>query len=269
MKKEYRYTGIEQGDQIRHLARMILLAYYNDELILVVVHGKQGFGKSTYAGIIVSQVYGVYNKINEIIKTMNLVDATEKKLRTIEIELLEKIFNREIDFEYDWVTTKKYFVFKPRQFLTTSRQQQRKMPVCVIDDAGLWLNTMDYYSPEVKATGKILEVARTIWGSIIFTCSDQQQIFSKIRNMPHVYTIRISKYSSSGQRIARIFKGWVSEDLKKSGRKTIGVDIYYPEMPGDLSKPYTFYGWYVPERRKLTASGFNELEKALDKLGIE
>lgn len=269
----YKYIGVENGKQARHLARMILKSYFNDELILIVIHGKQGYGKSTYASIIMAQVFGIINKIDELLHQQDLTELPEKKIRKLEIKYLNEIIEGRHDFIYDWKTTKKYFVFKPREFLTKCRKQETKGPCCCVDDAGLWLNSMDYHSPEVKAVGKILEVARTIWGAILFTCSDQQQIFGKLRNMPHVFTIRISKYPSSerydDRRIARIFKGWVSEDLKKKGRKTIAMDIFYAEMPGDLKEEHSFYGWYVPERRKLTATGFDELEKALNKLGIE
>ena len=268
-KNNYKYVGLEKGCNVFHLARMILYAYYNDELILIVVHGKQGYGKSTYVAIISAQVYGVVNKVNELVSQTDTNGMSEKQLRKLDIKFLNEIINGEHSFVYDWKTIRRFFVFKPRQFLTISRNVRGKTPCCIVDDAGLWLNSMDYYSPEVKAVGKILEVARTMWGGIIFTCSDQQQIFGKIRNMPHVYTIRITKRSNDPRRIARVFKGWVSEDLKKHGRKTIAMDVYYPEMPGDLKDKSSFYAWYKPEREKLANAGFDELEVALDKLGIE
>ena len=116
---------------------------------------------------------------------------------------------------------------------------------CVVDDAGLWLNSMDFHDPLVKAVGKFLEVARTKWGAILFTCSDQQQVFSKLRNMPHVYTVRIikeatGKHRQRNRRIAKIHEGWMTEDLKRSGKKVIGVDVYYTRMPS------RFYNWYKP-----------------------
>jgi len=226
---------------------MIISAYYNDELILIVIHGKQGFGKSTYAAIVIAQVYGYIKE-----KEKN-PDATV--------------------FKYDWSKAKEYFAFKPRQFLTLSRKQKTKSPCACVDDAGLWLNSMDFNHPLVKATGKFLEVARTKWAAILFTCSDLKQIFTKIRNMPHVYTIRITKYGTGevnqkDRRMAKIFSGWVSEDLKKSGRKTKFIDIFYAEMPGDIKHPKSFYGWYKPERDQLADQGLDELELELDKLNI-
>lgn len=237
-KNRYK-TFTEEG--LLNLSQLIISAFYNDELVLIVIHGKQGFGKSTYASIIIAQVYS-YIKGKE-----KNPDATV--------------------FEYDWKTARKYFVFKPRDFLTLSRKQNKKAPCSCVDDAGLWLNALDFNNPLVRATGKFLEVARTKWGAIMFTCSDLKQIFTKIRNMPHVYTIRITKYGTGevnqkDRRMAKIFSGWVSEDLKKSGRKTKYIDIFYAEMPN------IFYEWYKPERDKLSDQGLDELELELDKLNI-
>jgi len=234
-----RYNTFQEKDLL-HLSQLILSAYYNDELILVVIHGKQGYGKSTYSSVVMAQVLGY-------IKGKDNDPETQ-------------VFN------YDWKGAKKFFVFKPRDFLLKSRDQQSKSPTCCVDDAGLWLNAMDYHNPLVKAVGKFLEVARTKWGAIIFTCSDLQQVFSKLRNMPHVYTIRISKSASGKQkpdrRIATIYEGWRSEDLKKSGRKTKAIDVFYAEMPK------VFYDWYKPHRDNLADQGLNEVEEELNKLNL-
>jgi len=226
------------NEQMFHLTEMIVKANDNDELILVVIHGKQGYGKSTYASITMSQVYGYYN------------------------------YNEKNDlYYYDWKTTKDYFVFKPRDFLNLSRQQKHKAAVCCVDDAGMWLNSMDFSHPLVKATGKFLEVARTKWAAILFTCSDLNQVFSKIRNMPHVYTIRITKHGIDemhpNRRVATIYEGWRSEDLKKSGRKTKSIDLIQ-----NCHMPKSFYDWYKPERDKLADQGLDELELELNKLNI-
>ena len=239
MKRKSRYTSFIESELL-YLSKLIINAYYNDELVLIVVHGKQGFGKSTYACIVMAQVYGYING----------------KKQDPDIK----------EFKYDWGAAKKYLAFKPRQFLTLSRKQSVKSPCCCVDDAGLWLNSMDFHHPMVKATGKFLEVARTKWGAILFTCSDLKQVFTKIRNMPHVYTVRIIKISSKkkqrDRRQATIYEGWVSEDMKKSGRKTKFIDRFYAEMPDK------FYSWYKPERDNLADSGLDELETELDRLGV-
>jgi len=228
------YTGTKS--ELLHLSLLILDAYYNDELILVVIHGKQGYGKSTYASIVLAQVYGyIYNY--------------EKETQS---------------FKYDWNKVKKHFVFQPRDFLTLSRNQTKKAPATVIDDAGLWLNNMDYHNPMVKAVGKFMEVGRTKWGAILFTCSDMAQVITKIRNMPHVYTVRIIKQGTSktnpNRRMATIYEGWKSEDMKKAGRTTKYVDIFHAHMPT------VFYDWYKPKRDKLADKGLDELEEMMDRI---
>jgi len=225
--------------EILHLSWMIINSFKNDELILVVIHGKQGYGKSTYASIVMSQVYSYLNHNND-----------DSKI-----------------YKYDWKNTKNYFIFQPREFLTLSRNQRFKAPVCCVDDAGMWLNSMDFNNPLVKAVGKFLEVSRTKWGAILFTCSDLNQVFSKIRNMPHVYTIRVTKQAigkiAPNRRVATIFEGWRSEDLKRSGRKTKYMDIIqYCHMPDN------FYKWYKPERDKLADQGLDDLEQQLNRLNI-
>lgn len=270
-----KYVGLGSGKDIRNLAQKILIAFYNDELILIVVHGKQGYGKSTLASVISAQVHGVVNEIDKQLEEHpELIEGlTESKIRKKKLALLKNMIENDVPFEYDWATTKKFFVFKPRQFLTLCAKQKTKAPLAIIDDAGLWLNAMDFQNPIVKAVGKFLEVARTRWGAILFTCSDLNQIFSKLRNMPHVFTVKITKHTHGGEyidrRAATIYEGWTSEDLKKRGTKTRAIDMFYAKMPGEENLPDTFYGWYKPERQKLTVEGLDELEKALNKLGID
>jgi len=272
MKEKYMGTG--GGKEIRHLAQKILMAFLNDELILIVVHGKQGYGKSTYASMIAAQVYGIMNNITKYVENNPSVlkGLNESKIRVKKLTLLKTIIENNEPFEYDWNTTQKYFVFKPRQFLTLSAKQKKKAPLAIVDDAGLWLNAMDFQNPIVKAVGKFFEVARTRWGAILFTCSDLNQIFSKLRNMPHVFTVKITKHTHGGEyvdrRAATIYEGWSSEDLKKRGTKTKAIDMFYAKMPGEENQPNTFYGWYKPKREKLTREATDELEKVLDDLEI-
>ena len=266
MKERY---IVGKSNEVLHLSILILKAFYNHELILVVIHGRQGYGKSTYASIVKAQVYSIHTIVEQHFeKKPHLLEGkTETQIRREKLKLLDIIIDNDITFDYDWKQTKKFFVFTPRQFLTLSRKQKQKTPCICVDDAGLWLNAMDYQNPLVKAVGKFFEVARTKWGAILFTCSDLKQIFTKIRNMPHVFTIRITKAGADKEhperRTAMIYEGWTSEDLKKSGRKAKYVDIYYAEMPT------VFYSWYNPEREMLADMGLNEIEEILDKLNID
>lgn len=243
---------------------MILYAFFNDELILVVIHGKQGYGKSTMAAIISAQCYGVINLMNKIIEREGLLEGkTLSKQRRIKIKLFEQLLKENAEFEYDWKNTKEYFAFKPEEFLLATADIEEKIPMGIVDDAGMWLNTMDYQNPFVKAVGRFFEVARTKYGAIVFTCSDLKQIFTKLRNMPHVYTIRIIKESGGNpdSRIGIIHEGWESEDLKRSGRSVLLFDGFVAHMP----EP--FFDWYYPIRTKLadegTAQMIHEFKKSI------
>jgi len=243
-----------------HLSEMIIESYLNDELIVIAIHGKQGYGKSTYASLVQAQVYGAINTIESL---SELPKSDPKYFK----ELKQKYNSKNtlnLNYTYDYNNCKEYLAFTPRQFLYKSRNNKYKSPSIIVDDAGLWLNSLDFNHPLVKAVGKFLEVGRTKWGAIIFTCSDLSQIFSKVRNMPHVYTVRINKHSSANKnrRIASIHQGWSSEDLKKSGKKKIAIDLYNAVMPDD------FFTWYKPERDSLAHKGLNDIEEILEKYKI-
>ena len=251
--KEKRLGTLPKDDigtfyELTWTAIMILYAYFNDELILIVMHGKQGYGKSTLAAIVSAQCYGVINLMNDILEENNLLEGkTLSQQRKIKIKLFERLMDENAEFKYDWKATKKYFAFKPEEFLISTADILEKIPTSIVDDAGIWLNAMDYHNPFVKAVGKFFEAARTKYGAIIFTCSDLKQIFTKLRDMPHVYTIRIIKESKTDpdSRIGIIHEGWESEDLKKSGRTVLLFDGFVAHMP----EP--FFEWYQPIRTQL------------------
>jgi hypothetical protein len=259
--------NIGQFKQLTWTALLILYAYFNDELILIVIHGKQGYGKSTLASIVSAQCYGILKKLNEDQDLQEqLKNKTESKQRRIKIKWMEQKIKENDTFQYDWSTTKNFFIFKPYDFICKAVDIKEKKPLCVVDDAGMWLNAMDYQDKFVRAVGKFFEVARTKYGAIVFTCSDLKQIFTKIRNMPHVYTIRIIKEGTGSKgrnpdlRVGLIHEGWESEDLKRSGRTVLLFDGFVAEMP----EP--FYRWYKPIRKDLAAEGINQMFAEFEKL---
>lgn len=274
MEKESKKLGVLPKDhtgsfnELTYTALMIIYAYLNDELILIVIHGKQGYGKSTLASIVSAQCYGVIQKMNQDEELTNqLKGQSLSKQRRIRIKWLNNCIDNDESFTYNWDKTWEYFVFRPEDFITQAMGIKQKKPLCVVDDAGMWLNTMDYQNPFVRAVGKFFEVARTKYGAIVFTCSDLKQIFTKIRNMPHVYTIRVIKESGrSGassnpdRRIGIIHEGWESEDMKKSGRSVLLFDGFVAEMPDN------FFNKYNPKRTLLADEGTRKMFEEFEKL---
>lgn len=245
-----RYNGSQVGikrhyhpdNKLLFLSEKILEWYYNDELGIIIIHGQQGYGKSTYACISCAEVYG--HDINN---------------------------NR---FFYNWSAVKEHIVWTPRQFIELSKQNKDKEPIIVWDDAAYWLNAMDYRDPLCIAVSKYLEVARTRWAAIVFTCSDQRQILSKIRGIPHAWTVPITKAPGTASRFnkdykwkndrryAKLHKAWTSEDLKKYGKKGKGGDIFYARMPSN------FYNWYKPWRDSFCKMGIEAVDLAATEDGL-
>jgi len=247
-----RYKSSDGGEQIEHIwhpdyelfwiSEKILEWYYNDEFGIIIVHGQQGFGKSTYACISGAEVYG-HNRMKH-------------------------------EFYYNWDAVKKHIVWTPRDFIKLSKKRdqgkepyEHKEPLVIWDDAGYWLNAMDFRDKLCITVSKYLEVARTRWAAIIFTVSDQRQILSKIRGIPHAWSIPIIKASTPGvhnpnykwvhdRRYAHLHKSWVSEDLKKSGKKGQEGDVFYARMPPK------FYRWYKAFRDRFCMDAIEDVDKA-------
>lgn len=280
------------------LSEKILEWFYNDELGIVIIHGQQGYGKSTYATISCAEVYG--HDINNS------------------------------RFCYNWEAVKKHIVWHPEHFIKISKkipdrrnplykvhpQSRKKEPMLLWDDAGYFLNSMKWNDKFCIEVGRYLEVARPRWGAIIFTCSHQQQILSKIRNIPHSWSIPIKKRAtpkrgqpkykwSSDNRMARLHKSWCSEDMKKSGKKGKECDFFKARMPGrydpvypdslddegnivyidNITNKYTlspkdaklkgnkrvsygFYSWYKPFREMFEEKGLEAVEISAKEIGL-
>lgn len=238
------------------ISEKILEWFYNDEFGIIIVHGQQGFGKSCYAAISCAEVYGH--------------DLEHSR------------------FHYNWNAVKKHIVWTPRQFIELSRMQPKsddknymihsnsikKEPLVIWDDAGYWLNAMDYRDKLCIQVSKFLEVARTRWGCIIFTVTNQQQLLSKIRNIPHAWSVPIKKPTGTPSRInkryewqhdrrfAQLHKSWCSEDLKKYGKKGQEGDIFWARMPDK------FYEWYKPMRDSYCDQALLDLDQAASEIGL-
>jgi hypothetical protein len=214
-----------------YLSEKILEWFYNDEFGIVIIHGQQGYGKSCYALISCAEVYG------------------------------HDIDNA--DFFYNWEAVKKHVVWHPKTFIDLSKKKlpphdkyhkihphsNKKEPLVVWDDAGYYLNNMKWNDKFCIEVSRYLELARSRWGAIVFTCSHQQQVLSKIRNIPHAWTIPIRKMATPKRgkpkyrykhdlRYAKLHKSWCSEDLKRSGKKGKESDVFHARLPGRYDSRY-------------------------------
>lgn len=217
-------------------AQEIMRMYEEDEFVPFIIYGGLGYGKSSYAIRVLSEVYG---------------DSSGPNFEAV----------------------KERIVFLPEQFLSACQKVEdaERDKALIWDDAGFWLYSLDYYKPLVKAVTKYLSVARTHWASILFTTPVSDWIVKKAVNMPDERLVRISKQTSvvhtdkEGEkrlykyRNAFVYRSWRSPDGKKSGVKTIYIDKYNAMLPDD------FYSWYKKKRDSYAQQGMNMIKNEIEK----
>jgi len=255
-------------NKITWLADEAVKNYLKDLFIMVVVHGPARLGKSSYVSLSCAETYEIVRLINiKFDEYAQGKDVHEIDVRKKKVKIYQQMKQDNVEIYPDWNAVKEFFVFKPREFIRISRKISSKKPMVIMDDSGKWLNAKDHASRFVKSVTKNLETLGTAWGTLVFTCKNMRQLVSLARDDPDVYTIHIydwSQYSKDGlmpqRRIAKVHKGWESEDTKKSGKKWIDQNPYYAWMNDE------FYQWYKEKRDALCNEGFIQIERELDRL---
>lgn len=219
-------------------AKLILDLFEDDEFKIIIITGDHGFGKSSYA--------------NQIISEVNSVDGVKRNWKL-------EMFKDSLGF-HPMNVTLKWLDMKTRR------------KVFHWDDAGLWLNAMDYQDRFVVSVGKYLQAARTDWATLLFTCIDKEDVFAKLRNLRSAIVVEIVKNSNWKQpnkRTAFAYEFWKSRTGSKKGTNNLWSENFNCLMPGNYSEtnpvikhnpskqdkknPYVtwgFYGWYKPLRIK-------------------
>lgn len=177
----------------------------NDEFCPIIIEGSHGYGKTTLACLFASEIYKTWN----------------------------------------WNFLKNYIVFNPNEFLHKIEGKKIREPVMIWDDAGFWLHSLDYQNRWVKGVGKYLQVARTDWACIIFTCIDAEDILKKVRGVHNKVLIQVTKMGSSKKdpnfRTARIFESWKTPDKTRGGEEEVYTETFQAHMPDPFYKEYIEY----------------------------
>lgn len=234
-------------------SKKVLELYDRDEFAILVVQGKNGYGKSTYCNRIIAEVYGVGNNTPDSIKARQRWngDGIHGNWNTA-------LFRQHLGFHPQLVINKWY--------------KMKKRDYCYHwDDAGVWLSNYDYNDPFVKDVGKYLQTARDDWGAIIFSCIDKGDVFKKLRDFKSCIIVDITKEGAWENapseythkrfvRTARAYHYW--EDRK--GR--LGTENDWAERY-NCHVPNSFHSWYRPLRRKYSKMAKKLMrEKAMKKM---
>jgi len=230
-------------------AKFILELWENDEFKPILIQGDHGFGKTSYANTLISEVYskdGVHGN-------------------------------------WDIPLFKKHIGFHPMHVINNWMDKKGRDYVYHWDDAGLWLHSLDYQDPFVKDVGKYMQVVRSDWACVIFTAISKEDISSKIRSLRNAIVIDITKEGSSykepDKRTAiayierKTWKGRPYHDNQWEERFDSHVPgnyseenpkyIYNPTLKQkkDYNITWGFYGWYKPIRDKYALLGKSRMKK--------
>lgn len=199
------------------ISRKICEAYWRDEFQSVIVYGPFGIGKSVYS-----------------------------------IKVLAEVLNDlKSPVPYNIDELKKYLFFHPQDFVVKLMKTKERLKMIIWDDAGYWLSAYDWNEPFVRAVQKYFNVVRTHFGGIIFTTPLPTWITKKLRGLPQSLNVKIVRAMSSegppsqrNARMAKVYRGWLSPDMKKSGVRLIAQDTFNVMLPKHI------YEWYKPIRDK-------------------
>jgi hypothetical protein len=197
-------------------AKFIRELYEQDEFKPILIQGDHGFGKTSYANRVISEVYSFKNDNHPMWKW----GFFEKHLGFSPDEVLgEWIHKRKRDYCYHW------------------------------DDAGLWLNALDFQDPFVKDVGKYMQVARTDWACILFTSINIDDIASKIRGLRNAIWVDITKDGMSYK--DRYRRTAVAYIMRRSFKGRPWKDVQW-EDSFSCHVPDEFYKFYKPKREHYT-----------------
>jgi len=215
------------------LARLIVRNFYNDDFSLVIIDGNLRVGKSVYAIKCLSQAL-------EYIKGKGIERMNDLK----------------------WVMG-----WEPEQVVELWQAYDERQPGFIWDDAGYWLNSMNWNDPLMISIQKYFNVVATDFNTVILTTPSPKWVLGKIRGMPEMIRIKCTKRSGGRQdeeyrkfaRTAKGYKSWDSPDLKRGGVNTILEDDYSCKLSQEL------YDEYMPIRLEYARKAKMEIVKSINR----
>lgn len=208
----------------------------NDQSQVFIIEGGAGYGKTAYAANIVAETHS----------------TPESKQGNWDINIF-----------------KQYMGFHPQKVLE-KWMTAHKEKLFFWDDAGGWINSLDYQHPLIKKIGKQMQTIRTKYHCVIFTCLDADDLAKKIRLHTGAITIRISlqgsrpksPYVSERYNRTAVAKHWRKDWYGKMYREDDWEEQFCCYMPPN------FFEWYDPIRTHyadmLTKLALKEAKKTSD-----
>jgi len=213
----------------------------------------EGIGKTGYVHHVLADTYGYIScRDKELLKVMWLTREEQTKAPK---------------WPLDWETTKSFIRYLPEDVVRLCKTMLMKglrEPAFHWDDAGSWLNAMDYNDPFVISFMKYLGLARSNWGMVILSTPVEEWILKKLRAAKGMLRVDIKKPQNPHAlrsvwrpRIAKAYKMVRYVGKSKAYWPRQWTDHYIAIMPDD------FFNWYKPKRDKYALLMAMEMETAL------
>lgn len=234
--------------------RRLVGNYYANECEVFMVYGMpEGIGKSAYVNHTLADIQGFLKcKDQELLKWM----WDKNKPKDAEI------------WESDWESAKQFVKYPPDDMVDTCIrmiEKERKAVAVHWDDAGTWLNAMDFHDPFVIAFMKYLSLARSNWGGIVLSTPVEDWVLRKLRTAKGIYHIEIKRMPGTDRRY--VWRPRFATCYKMTKYKG-NPKTYWPRKWRDsfmAIMPDSFYKWYEPRRRMYTKIAVQMMKKALEK----
>ena len=227
--------------------------FKNNECDIFTVSGMpEGIGKSGYVHHTLADVCGYY-KCKERDKLQWMWRSVQERPKDAVI------------WESDWETPKHLIKYHPIDVVKLCMEMLEKgkrEPAFHWDDAGTWLNSMDFRAPFVISFMKYLSLARTNWGAIILSAPVEDWVLKKLHTAEGVCHIKILKANNDAMifkpRLARAYKLVRYPGRVRFYCNTLFQDYYMAIMPD------SFYKWYKPQRDHYARIAVDLMKKSLE-----
>jgi hypothetical protein len=194
----------------------ILEAYANYEFFSLVVYAPKGWGKSSFAIQLLSEVYG------------------EQKISPFGPVIIRR----------NWNAWKDYMIFTPEQYedkIDYALRKNMRYKCLVWDDAGAWASKHRWQEEWAKRFAEEYDTLRTVTSGLVLTTVNPRNLLTTVRNYD-TWTGRIVKITgnpkASHLRRVRVYSGWVSPDLVKQGRRVEYDDFFSVRLPDRVFREY-------------------------------
>ncbi len=131
------------------LTQKILKAFKNEGFVSAEIFGRQGIGKTTYALKVMREVYA------------HLGDPDP--------------WSRALQFTF-------FDVRDVLPYLKEANQRRIRIPVILLDDAGIWLDKYEWRSEDMRNFAKLYKLMRTLVSGVLFTTPSENDLLKSIRD---------------------------------------------------------------------------------------